>query len=215
MNTEIKVNAKVREGVGKGFARRLRAAGQIPAAVYGEGEQPIAVSVNAKEIAQILRSEHGHNTIFSLAIGDSTPTTVIIKEWYTDPVKGKLLHADLMRLSLTRVTRIKIHVDLVGEPYGVKNQAGVLEFDLREVEIECLPTDIPNNLQLDVSGLHIGQHATVADLAYDRTKIKMITDEHQIVAGVVAPRLAVEEPTAVEETAEGEPEVIKKGKTEE
>jgi large subunit ribosomal protein L25 len=215
MNTEIKVNAKVREGVGKGFARRLRAAGQIPAAVYGEGEQPIAVSVNAKEIAQILRSEHGHNTIFSLAIGDSTPTTVIIKDWYTDPVKGKLLHADLMRLSLTRVTRIKIHVDLVGEAYGVKNQAGVLEFDLREVEIECLPTDIPNNLQLDVSGLHIGQHATVADLAYDRTKIKMITDEHQIVAGVVAPRLAVEEPTAVEEAAEGEPEVIKKGKTEE
>jgi large subunit ribosomal protein L25 len=215
MNTDIKVNATVREGIGKGFARRLRAEGLIPAAVYGEGEQPVAVAVNAKEIAQILRSEHGHNTIFSLVIGDNTPTTVIIKDWYADPVKGKLLHADLMRLSLTRVTRIKIHVELVGEPYGVKNQGGVLEFDLREVEIECLPTDIPNNLQLDVSGLHITQHATVGNLSYDRTKIKMITDEHQIVAGVVAPRLAVEEPVAVEEGAEGEPEVIKKGKTEE
>src|ERR1044072_5632751 len=137
MNTEIKVNATVREGIGKGFARRLRTEGMIPAAGYGEGEQPIAVAVNAKEIAQILRSAHGHNTIFSLVIGDSAPTTVIIKDWYADPVKGKLLHADLMRLSLTRATRIKIHVDLVGDPYGVKNQAGVLEFVLREVEIDC------------------------------------------------------------------------------
>jgi large subunit ribosomal protein L25 len=215
MNTDIKVNATVREGIGKGHARRLRAEGMIPAAVYGEGEQPVAVAVNAKEINQILRSEHGHNTIFSLAIGDAPPTTVIIKDWYADPVKGKLLHADLMRLSLTRATRVKVPVDLVGEPYGVKNQGGVLEFDLREVEIECLPTDIPNHVQVDIAGLHINQHATVADLLYDRTKIKMITDEHHTVAGVVAPRLAVEETPAVEEGAEGEPEVIKKGKTEE
>src|SRR5215510_8664532 len=142
MNTAITLNATVRDGIGKGFARRLRAEGLIPAAVYGEGEQPVAVSVNAKEIAQILRSEHGHNTIFSLAIGDTAPTTVIIKDWYVDPVKGKLLHADLMRLSLTRVTRVSVPVDIVGEAYGVKNQGGILEFDLREVEIECLPTDI-------------------------------------------------------------------------
>lgn len=216
MNTEIKLTAKVREGIGKGFARRLRAQGMIPAAVYGEGEQPIAVAVNAKEISQILRSEHGHNTIFSLAIGDTAPTTVIIKDWYVDPVKGKLLHADLMRLSLTRATRVKVPVDLVGEAYGVKNQGGILEFDLREVEIECLPTDIPNHIQLDISGLHITQHAMVADLVYDRTKIKMITDEQHTVAGVVAPRLAIEiEAPVVEEPGEGEPEVIKKGKTEE
>ena len=216
MDTEIKVKATARDGIGKGFARRLRAQGLIPAAVYGEGEEPVAVAVNTKEIAQILRSEHGHNTIFSLAIDDTPPTTVIIKDWYVDPVKGKLLHADLMRLSLTRATRVKVPVEVVGESYGVKNQGGILEFDLREVEIECLPTDIPNHIRIDVSGLHINQHATVADLVYDRTKIKVLTDEHHTVAGVVAPRLAVETaPVVVEEEGEGEPEVIKKGKIEE
>ncbi|MEW6127153.1 MAG: 50S ribosomal protein L25 [Acidobacteriota bacterium] len=216
MNIEITLNATVREGVGKGFARRLRTQGLIPAAVYGEGEDPIAVAVNTKEIALILRSEHGHNTIFNLAIADKAPTTVIIKDWYVDPVKGKLLHADLMRLSLTTVTRVRVPIEMIGEPYGVKNQGGILESDLREVEIECLPTDIPDHVQVDVSGLSLGQHATVADLIYDRTKVKVMTDEHQMVAGVVASRLAVAEPTPVEATPEGgEPEVIKKGKTEE
>ena len=219
MITDITVNASVRDGVGKGYSRRLRMQGMIPASVYGEGQDPVAVAVNARELAKILRSDTGHNTIFNLAIGDGAPTTVIIKDWYTDPIKGKLLHADLMRLSLTTATRVSVPIEVVGEPYGVKNQGGILEYELREVEIECLPADIPEHVTIDVTDLHIGQHATVADLAYDRTKIKMITDEHHMIAGVIAPRLAEVEaaPAAppAEEGAVAEPEVIKKGKTEE
>jgi large subunit ribosomal protein L25 len=215
MITDIILNASVREGVGKGFARRLRAAGKIPAAVYGEGQDPIAVAVNAKEIAQILRSETGHNSIFNLVVGDGAPTTVIIKDWYVDPIKGKLLHADLLRLSLTETTRVKVSIEAVGEPVGVKIDLGVLDLGLREVEVECLPGDIPDHLQLDVSGLKLGEHLTVADLIYDRTKLKMITDEHQVVAGVLAPRLAeVAEPSEADNT-DSEPELIKKGKGEE
>lgn len=218
MISDITVNASVRDGVGKGFSRRLRMQGLIPASVYGEGQDPVAVSVNARELAKILRSDTGHNTIFSLAIGDAAPTTVIIKDWYADPVKGKLLHADLMRLSLTTATRVSVAIEVVGEADGVKNQGGILEYELREVEIECLPGDIPEHIQVDVTRLGVGQHTTVADLVYDRTKIKMLTDEHHMVAGVVAPRLAeVEAAPAAEPTEEGaaEPEVIKKGKTEE
>jgi large subunit ribosomal protein L25 len=215
MITDIILNASVRDGVGKGFARRLRAAGKIPAAVYGEGQDPVAVAVNAREIAQILRSETGHNSIFNLVVGDAAPTTVIIKDWYVDPIKGKLLHADLMRLSLTETTRVKVSIEAVGEPIGVKMESGILDLGLREVEVECLPADIPDHLQLDVSGLGLGDHLTVADLVYDRTKLKMITDDHQVVAGVLAPRLSdVAEPSEADNTG-SEPEVIKKGKGEE
>ncbi len=119
MITDITLNASAREGVGKGFARRLRAKGMIPVAVYGEGLDPVAAAVNVKELAQILRSETGHNSIFSLVIGDGAPSTVIIKDWYVDPVKGKLLHADLMRLSLTETTRVRVSIEAVGEPVVV------------------------------------------------------------------------------------------------
>jgi large subunit ribosomal protein L25 len=195
----------------------------IPAAVYGEGLDSLAVVVNAKEIANILRSDTGHNTIFRLALANDSgePATVIIKDWQVDPVKGRLLHADLLRLSMTTVTQVSVAVDPVGEPTGVKQQGGIFDLHLREVEIECLPGDIPERIQVDVSGLHIGDHVTVADLVYDREKITMLTDEHHVVAGVLAPRMIEEEapkPAAEGEAAAAaapEPEVIKKGKTEE
>jgi large subunit ribosomal protein L25 len=195
----------------------------IPAAVYGEGLDSVAVVVNAKEIANILRSDTGHNTIFKLALSNDTgePSTVIIKDWQVDPVKGRLLHADLLRLSMTEVTQVSVGVEPTGEPTGVKQQGGIFDLHLREVEIECLPGDIPERIQVDVSGLHIGDHVTVADLIYDREKIKMLTDEHHVVAGVLAPRMIEEEaPKPVVEgeaaaAAAPEPEVIKKGKTEE
>jgi large subunit ribosomal protein L25 len=213
MITDITLNASVREGVGKGFARRLRAEGKIPAAVYGEGKDPVAVAVSAKEVAQILRSEAGHNSIFNLVVGDAAPATVIIKDWYVDPVKGKLLHADLMRLSLTETTRVNVSIEAVGEPIGVKMESGILDLGLREVEVECLPADIPDHIQLDVSGLRVGDHLTVADLVYDRTKLKMITDEHQVVAGVLGTR--AEEAGEAADGEGSEPEVIKKGKGDE
>ena len=191
----------------------------LPVAVYGEGLDPAAVAVNAKDIANILRSGTGHNTIFKVAIPGYEPATVIIKDYQVDPVKGRLLHADLMRLSLTTATRVSVNIEFTGEPVGVKLEGGILELELREVEIECLPGDIPEKIRVDVSELKLGKHVNVADLVYDREKIKMLTPSDQIVAGVLAPRMAEEEKAAPEaeaaETPAGEPEVIKKGKAEE
>jgi len=221
MIKDITINASSREGVGKGPTRRLRAQGMIPAAVYGEGGDAVAVAVSAKEIATILRSGTGHNTIFKLALpqSDGEPANVIIKEYQVDPVKGRLLHADLLRLSMTTITRVSVSVETIGEPPGVKTEGGILELQLRDIEVECLPGDIPEHLKVDVSNLQIGDHVIVADLIYDREKVKLLVDEHQIVAGVLAPRMVEEVAPAVvpegEEAAAAEPEVIKKGKTEE
>ncbi len=222
MIKDLTINACAREGVGKGPTRRLRAQGMIPAAVYGEGGEAVAVAVSAKDIANILRSGTGHNTIFKLALPntDGEPDNVIIKDYQVDPVRGRLLHADLLRLSMTTLTHVNVSIEPIGEPPGVKSEGGILELQLREVEVECLPGDIPQTLTVDVSHLQIGDHVTVADLVYDREKVKLLADEHQIVAGVLAPRMVEEvAPAAVVpegEAAEGaEPEVIKKGKAEE
>ena len=220
MIKDITVNAVRRDGVGKGPARRLRTQGMIPASVYGEGEESVPVAVNARDLANLLRSETGHNTIFKLNIpGFDEPANVIIKDWQTDPVKGRLLHADLMRLSMTVATRVSVPIVVSGEPVGVKLEGGILEINLREVEIECLPGDIPASIEVDVADLHLGKHVSVVDLKIDRTKIKVMTPEEQIVAGVLAPRLVEEAaPAAAAEAAEptaAEPEVIKKGKAEE
>lgn len=218
MIKDITITASSREGTGKGPARRLRAQGMIPAAVYGEGGEASAVAINAKELATILRSGSGQNTIFKIALphSDGEPANVIIKDYQVDPIKGRLLHADLLRLSMTTLTRVDVSVETLGEPAGVKTDGGILEVQLREIEVECLPGDIPQHLQVDVSHLQIGDHVTVADLVYDREKVKVLADEHQIVAGVLAPRMVEEvAPAAVvegEPAAGAEPEVIKKGK---
>lgn len=222
MIKDLTINASAREGAGKGPARRLRAQGMIPAAVYGEGGDAVAVAVSAKDIATILRSGTGHNTIFKLALpnADGEPANVIIKDYQVDPVKGRLLHADLLRLSMTTLTRVNVSIETVGDPPGVKSEGGILELQLREIEVECLPGDIPEHLTVDVSNLQIGGHVMVSDLVYDREKVRLLADEHQIVAGVLAPRMVEEvaPATAVVEGEAGaatEPEVIKKGKTEE
>jgi large subunit ribosomal protein L25 len=197
----------------------------IPVAVYGEGTEPVAAAVSAKDIATILRSDTGHNTIFKLAVPGAKgaePATVIIKDWQVDPVKGRLLHADLMRLSMTTATRVRVRIETKGEPIGVKMEGGILELQLRELEVECLPGDIPEHFEIDVSGLNIGDHVTVADLVFDHDKIKIFADLNQIVAGVLAPRMVEEvvpvapiEGEAAAPAPGAEPEVIKKGKTEE
>lgn len=217
MVKEITINASSREGLGKGPTRRLRAQGMIPVAVYGQGGEASAVAVSAKEIATILRSGTGQNTIFKLALPgtDDEPANVIIKDYQVDPVKGRLLHADMLRLSMTTTTRVSVSVETVGDPIGVKSDGGILEVQLRDIDVECLPGDIPQSLQVDVSSLKIGEHVTVANLVYDREKVKLLVDEHQIVAGVLAPRMVEEvAPAAVPEgeaAAAAEPEVIKKG----
>jgi large subunit ribosomal protein L25 len=216
MVKDLTIEARPRDGKGKGYARRLRVAGMLPVAVYGEGKDAVAASVSAKDIATILRSGSGHNTVFKLAIPGDQPATVIIKDFQVDPIKGRLLHADLLRLSMTTATRVSVHIETVGEAVGVKIEGGILEIELREVEVECLPGDIPEKLQVDVSDLQLGRHVTVANLTYDREKIKVLTPADQIVAGVLSPRLVEEPvPAVTPEAAAAEPEVIKKGKAEE
>ena len=165
-NTEAIV-ATVREGkFNKNAARRVRVAGKIPAVVYGAGKDAVAVTVDPRAITRILHSESGHNTIFDLNVEGSGVVKAMIVDWQNEPIKGKLLHIDLKRIAMDKMMRVSVPIQLVGIPTGVKNQGGILEHVLREVEIECLPGDIPSHLDVDVSGLELHGLIHVSDLPH-------------------------------------------------
>jgi large subunit ribosomal protein L25 len=209
------VVATPREGkFNKNAARRVRAAGKIPAVVYGAGQDSVAVAVDPKIITKILHSDSGHNTIFDLDISGAATVKAMIVDWQNEPLKGALLHIDLKRIAMDKVMVVSVPVQLVGVPLGVKAQGGILEHVLREVEIECLPADIPGHLDVDVSNLEMNQSIHVSDLPHSGS-IKFLTDEGLTVAHVAAIREEVVEPEAVDATATpAEPEVAKKGKGE-
>src|ERR671934_436782 len=158
---------------GKNEARRLRALGRIPAVLYGAQKNAVPVSVDPKQISRILTSESGHNTIFDLQVG-SEKTKAMIVDWQYEPIKGRLLHIDLKRIAMDERLRVNVPIMLTGEAAGVKQQGGILEQVLREVEIECLPGDIPGHIDLDVSHLVFGKLLRVADLP--QGKFKVLTD---------------------------------------
>src|ERR1700733_454892 len=195
----------------KGFARRVRMQGLIPAVVYGAGQESVAVTVDPKVITKILYSDSGHNTIFDLTIEGSGAVKAMIVDWQNEPIKGKLLHIDLKRIAMDKAMRVSVPIQLVGTPVGVKAQGGILEHVLREVEIECLPGDIPSHLDVDVSTLELHGVIHVSDLPHSGS-IKFLGDENATVAHVTVIK---EEVVAVEEVvaAPTEPEVAKKGKT--
>lgn len=195
----------------KNAARRVRVEGKIPAVVYGAGQDAVAVSVDPRIITKILHSDTGHNTIFDLDVTGSGTVKAMIVDWQNEPLKGRLLHIDLKRIAMDKAMRVSVPVQLVGIPVGVKTQGGILDHVLREVEIECLPGDIPSHLDVDVTGLEINQGIHVSDLPH-MGSIKYITDDSLTVAHVTAIREEVVEPTA--DAAATEPEVAKKGKTE-
>jgi large subunit ribosomal protein L25 len=213
------VEGQIRETRGKNAARRTRLTGMVPATLYGGNHKgAISLSVNAKQIAKILRSESGHNTIFTVQVASGNQENAIVKDWQVDPVSGKLLHVDLYRVAMDVRMRVRIPVHTFGEPQGVKMQGGVFEMVTREVEIECLPSDIPEEFKVDVSEYLIGKQLRAADLPFDPNKVKLITDPLRVLAHVVVLKKE-EEPTpeaaVATETAPAEPEVIKKGKKEE
>jgi large subunit ribosomal protein L25 len=210
------VEVEARQDFGKNAARRLRRAGRIPAVVYGGGGPSIPVAVDPKEILQILHSESGHNAIFTLEIRGKAPARVMIRDWQTEPVHGHLLHVDLVRIARDTKLKLKVPVHIAGEPVGVKVQGGILEFMLREVEVECFPDDIPERFVAEVSGLELGKNFRVADLPVD-PKVKILTDGARVVAHVIELKAEEEAKPAAEEAAvaPGEPEVIRKGKAEE
>ncbi|MGB0035588.1 MAG: 50S ribosomal protein L25 [Candidatus Acidiferrales bacterium] len=212
------VEGKIREERGKGPARRMRLTGMVPATLYGGSKDTISLSVNGKQVARILRSETGHNTIFSVQVTGGKEEKAMVKDWQVDPVSGSLLHVDLYRVAMDVRMRVKVPVHTFGEPQGVKMQGGIFEMVTREVEVECLPSDIPEEFRMDVSELLIGKQLRAADLPIDPKKVKLLTDPQRVLAHVVI--LKKEEEPAPEaavaaETAPAEPEVIKKGKKEE
>jgi len=218
MATQEIVEAQTRpdSSRGKNEARRLRASGRIPAVLYGAKKQTMAVSVDPKQISRILHSESGHNTIFDVKIGGDS-SKVMIVDWQYDPLKDKLLHIDLKRIAMDEKMRVSVPIHLVGDAAGVKTQGGILDQILREVEIECLPGDIPSHIDADVTNLVFGTVLRVADLPHS-DKVKFITDENQAVAHITSVKEeAAPTPEAVAEAAAAgpaEPEVIKKGKQE-
>jgi large subunit ribosomal protein L25 len=217
---EIIVEGAPRSDRGKNAARRLRRTGQVPAVLYGGAGDSVSLAVNAKQVAGILRSESGHNTVFQVKLG-GRQHSAIVKDWQVDPVTGGLLHVDLLRVAMDVRVRVKVPVHTFGEPAGVKQQGGIFEMVTREVEIECLPGEIPSEFRVDISPLMIGKQLRVADLPIDPGKAKLVTEAQRVVAHVVAVREEEEKPAAEAAVVEAaaaapaEPEVIKKGKREE
>jgi len=216
MRKEITVAAEPRQSRGKNEARRLRVKGLAPAVLYGSGGPAVAVSVNPKEVTKILHSSTGHNTIFNLSVQGGEDTPAMIVDWQSDPVKEYLLHVDLKRIDLTQRIAVKVRVLTSGDPKGVKIQGGLLEVITREVEIECLPDDIPEFYTVDVTELMIGQNLRASDIPLGGS-VKLVSSPEQVIAHVVALKAEAAEAAPAEgaAAAPAEPEVIKKGKKEE
>jgi large subunit ribosomal protein L25 len=217
MITQEVVSATPREGkFNKNAARRVRVRGRIPAVVYGAAEPPQAIELDPKQITRILHSETGHNSIFDLEIGGvKAQTKAMIVDWQYEPIKGNLIHIDLKRIALDKPIRVSVPVQLTGTPVGVKTQGGILDQVLREVEVECLPNDIPSHIDVDITDLAFGTILRVADLPHG-DKLKYISDESNTVAHIVAVKEeAAPSADAVAVAGPAEPEVAKKGKTDE
>src|SRR5437773_6341524 len=212
---EIVVAAEQRTETGKNVNRRLRSRGLIPGVLYGTKTAAVAVSVSPKEIGSVLRSAAGENTLFDLDLGGKR-RKVILKGFQLEPINSHLIHADFYEVALDKTLELKVHLEIQGVPVGVKVQGGVLDFVTRELEVECLPGDIPEKIVVDVSELELGKHLRVSDLKPPE-RVQILTDPEVVVVHVVTPR-AEEAPAAAAEVApvEGEaatePEVIKKGK---
>jgi large subunit ribosomal protein L25 len=211
------LDAQPRTAGNKNHARRVRVSGKVPGVLYGAGKETLSLSLDPRQVSRILYSQTGHNTIFELALEGGERTQAMIVDWQYEPIKGALLHIDLKRIAMDRKLRVSVPIVLKGEAEGVKQQGGILEQLLREVEIECLPADIPSAIEADVSELVLGKVLRVEDLPHS-DKLKFLTDANQPVAHVttvkeevvVAPEAVAAEAGAVP----AEPEVIKKGKQE-
>jgi large subunit ribosomal protein L25 len=218
MRKDITIAAESRDSRGKNEARRLRASGSMPAVLYGGAAGPAPVAVSPKQLTAILNSKTGHNTIFNLEVAGKETTPAMIIDWQYDPIKDSLLHVDLKRIDLNQRITVKVPVVTQGDPKGVKLQGGLHEVVTREVEVECLPNDIPEQFTVSVSELMIGQAIRAAEIPMSGS-MKLLSPSDTVISHVVS--LRAEETTTTVETAgpaatpAAEPEVIKKGKKEE
>ena len=214
MRKEITIAAESRDSRGKNEARRLRVKGSMPAVVYGGETGAVAVAVNPKEVARILNSKAGHNTIFNLSVAGGENTPVMIIDWQFDPIKDSLLHVDLKRIDLTKRITVKVPVVTFGDPKGVKLQGGIHEIVTREIEIECLPDEIPEQFDVNVAEVELNQSIRAGEIPLSGS-LKLLSPADAVISHVVALRAeVVEEAAVVAEPTAAEPEVIKKGKKE-
>ncbi len=216
---EFVVPAEGRSETGKNAVRRLRSRGMIPGVLYAAGKGAQAVAVSPREIGAILKSASGENTLFDLELGGQR-RKVILKEFQREPLRGKLLHADFYEVALDKALQVSVHIELTGTPVGVKVQGGIVDFVTRELEVECLPADIPEKISVDISHLELNKHLRVSELKLSE-RVKVLAEPDVVIAHVVVPRAEVEAVAeaapaegAVAEAAAAEPEVIKKGKAE-
>jgi large subunit ribosomal protein L25 len=210
---EFKVQAKVREGRGKNDARRVRREGLVPLTVYGGGAETIAAAAPLRDLAAILRSESGRNTIFSIDVEGLGVSEVMFHDRQVDPVRGRLIHADLTRLVKGQKIEVTVPVHLVGEPIGVTEHQGVLEQIIREIEIRCEPREIPDVLNIDVSNLDVHDVLHVSDIPVG-SNIEILTPQDVVIATVGLVKEEVEVAPVLEGEQTAEPEVIGKGKKE-
>ena len=215
----VTIKCEQRDVFGKNASRRLRREGKVPAVLYG-GDGPIRhLAIQKKDIFGILRSESGENTIFKTSF-DSESKDAMIKELQTDPVTDEILHIDLIMISMDKAVRVSVPVVLVGEAVGVKAEGGFVDLITREIEVECLPGDIPEHIEVDISDLHLHQSIKIEEMAFPKG-VESVTDLHTVVVLIDVPTreeeiVAEEEAEEVEIMAEGaQPEVIKKEKEEE
>ena len=214
MRVETVVTAEARSSRGKNEARRVRVSGRIPAVIYGAFKDPVSVSVNPKDILKIIHSKTGHNSIFDVEVPGAEKTPVIVADEQYHPVKGTLLHIDLKRIDLSRKLRVSIPVHTKGDPKGVKQQGGVLDLVTKQIEIECIPDDIPDEFVVDVSELMIGNAIRVKELGA-KEGIRVLTLPEVVIAHVVGIREEVAPAPEAAAATPAEPEVAKKGKKEE
>jgi len=209
----MSISVEKREEVGKGAARSLRRNNMIPAVIYRAGDS-LPVQFSKKDLARFINATAGEQIMVNLQFGDGSSRFALMKDYQTDPVDGELLHADFFEVSLTEEVEVTVHITLVGEPIGVRRDGGILQYLLREIEVECLPDKIPGHVEVDVSNLEIGQSIRVGDLKLGEG-ITVLNDPDEVIINIVA--TAVEEVAPVEAAAPEikEPEIIKKGKKEE
>jgi len=195
MPTVIEAQTRIPEG--KNANRRIRKAGRIPAVIYGSGKEPVVLSLNPVDIRTILRSEAGRNTIFNVNIEGGGQRTAMVKDYQLNPVKGQLIHADLMEIAMDRMLTLMVKVELVGEPQGVKIDGGMLDFVTRAIEIECMPADIPESIKLNVAALRAGDYIRAKDVDLG-DKVRILTEPEVVVATIAPPKKSAADAAAAE-----------------
>lgn len=211
MSETMNIEVSPRQQTGKNANRRSRAKGKIPAVVYGGGRESVAIEIDRKTLMDLLRNHLGEHPIFLLKLGDRE-RHAMIRNMQTDPVSRQVIHIDFQRVLLDQKVRVAVPVELVGTAFGVKTEGGMLDFVTREVNVECLPGDIPKHLDLDVTNLHVGQHAEAKDLPLPQG-VTLLDEPDKVIVSLGHGRLEAASEAASEDR--DEPEVIQRKKAEE